>query len=232
MERDDLEWRSLQSEIPLWARWLSYHTCNVLRFVSTYYCLVFCFMDGSNPNLLYLKRLELQHGHVYSQETKLPRTNEVWSPNRYMRNFISIVIEEWTTVSKDMGALSREMPPMEPEIESWQSEKASVEREIHGSPGQRSDPKKILAIPQMPEPKDIDALKRFLGMVTYLAKFMHHLSEMTEPLRRLDDKNGEFQWFTQHSLATNTTWSRSIWRRHLFFATTMKASQSLSNVMA
>lgn len=63
---------------------------------------------------------------------------------------------------------------MEPEIESWQSEKESVEREIHGSPGQRSDPKKILAILQMPEPKDIAALKRFLGMVTYLAKFMHH----------------------------------------------------------
>ena len=67
---------------------------NVLRFVSTYYCLVFCFMDDSNPNLLYLKRLELQHGHVYSHEAKLPRTNEVWSPNRYMRNFISIVTEE------------------------------------------------------------------------------------------------------------------------------------------
>lgn len=61
---------------------------------------------------------------------------------------------------------------------------------------------------------------------------LHHLSEMTEPLRRLDDKNVEFQWFPQHSLATNTTWSRSIWRRHLFFAITMKASQSLSNVMA
>ena len=73
------------------------------------------------------------------------------------------------------------------------------------SQGQRSDPKKILAILQMLEPKDVAALKQFLGMMTYLAKFMYHLSEMTEPLRRLDDKNVEFQWFPQHSLTTNTT---------------------------
>ena len=56
----------------------------------------------------------------------------------------------------------------------------------------------------MPEPKDVTALKRFLGMVTYLAKFMPHLSDMTEPLRRLEDKNVEFQWLPQHSLTMNT----------------------------
>ena len=33
---------------------------------------------------------------------------------------------------------------------------------------------------------------------------MPHLSEMTEPLRRLEDKNMEFQWLLQHALATNT----------------------------
>ena len=66
------------------------------------------------------------------------------------------------------------------------------------------DPEKIQAILQMPEPEDVTALKRFLGMVTYLAKFMPHLSEMTEPLRRLEDKNVEFQWLEQQSLAMNT----------------------------
>ena len=60
--------------------------------------------------------------------------------------------------------------------------------------GLRPDPEKIQAILQMPEPKDVTALKRFLGMVTYLAKFMPHLSEMTGPLRRLEDKDMEFQW--------------------------------------
>ena len=33
---------------------------------------------------------------------------------------------------------------------------------------------------------------------------MPHLSEMTEPLRRLEDKNVEFQWLDQHSIAMNT----------------------------
>ena len=56
-----------------------------------------------------------------------------------------------------------------------------------------SGPEKIQAILQMPEPKDVTALKRFLGMVTYLAKVMPHLSDMTEPLRRL-----------QHSLTMDT----------------------------
>ena len=56
----------------------------------------------------------------------------------------------------------------------------------------------------MPEPEDVTALKQFLGMVTYLAKFMPHLSEMTEPLRCLEDQNVEFQWLDQHSIAMNT----------------------------
>ena len=72
------------------------------------------------------------------------------------------------------------------------------------SQGLMPDPEKIQAILQMPEPDDLTALKRFLGMVTYLAKFMPHLSQMTEPLRRLEDKNVEFQWLEQHSIAMNT----------------------------
>ena len=55
---------------------------------------------------------------------------------------------------------------------------------------------------QMPEPKDVTALTRFLGMVTYLAKCMPHLSGMTGPLRRLEDK--DLQWLPQHSLTINT----------------------------
>ena len=75
---------------------------------------------------------------------------------------------------------------------------------LRTSLGLLPDPEKIQAILQMPEPEDVTALKRFLGMVTYLAKFMPHLSEMTEPLRRLEDKNVEFQWLDQHSIAMNT----------------------------
>ena len=41
--------------------------------------------------------------------------------------------------------------------------------------GLRPDPEKIQPILQMPEPKDVTALKRFFRMVSYLAKFMLHL---------------------------------------------------------
>lgn len=68
----------------------------------------------------------------------------------------------------------------------------------------RTDAEKIQSILQMPEPKDATALKRFLRMVTYLAKFMPHISEVTEPPRCLEDKNVEFQWLPQHALTTNT----------------------------
>ena len=70
--------------------------------------------------------------------------------------------------------------------------------------GLKPDSAKIEAITAMPEPENVTALKRFLGMVNYLSKFMPHLSEMTVPLRRLEDKAAEWQWLEQHSIAFNT----------------------------
>ena len=54
--------------------------------------------------------------------------------------------------------------------------------------GLKPDPAKEEAIPAMPEPDNVTALKIFLEMVNYSSKFMPHLSEMTEPLRRLEDR--------------------------------------------
>ena len=66
--------------------------------------------------------------------------------------------------------------------------------------GLKPDPTKVEAITAMPEPHNVTALKRFLGMVNYLSKFMPHLSEMTEPLRRLEDKDAEWQWLKQEEV--------------------------------
>ena len=44
----------------------------------------------------------------------------------------------------------------------------------------------------MPTPSDKKALQRLLGMITYLANFLPNLSDVTEPLRRLLDK--DVQW--------------------------------------
>ena len=70
--------------------------------------------------------------------------------------------------------------------------------------GLKGDPTKIEALIAMPEPEDVLALKRFLGMVNYLSKFMPHVSDMSEPLRRLEDKDVEWQWLKQHSIAFHT----------------------------
>ena len=58
--------------------------------------------------------------------------------------------------------------------------------------GPKADPAKVEAILAMPPPTDVKGLKRFLGMVNYLAKFLPRLSDMTELLRRLEDK--EVEW--------------------------------------
>ena len=60
--------------------------------------------------------------------------------------------------------------------------------------GLKPDPAKVEAITAMPEPDNVTALKCFLGMVNYWSNFMPHLGEMTEPLRRLEDKDAEWQW--------------------------------------
>jgi hypothetical protein len=51
---------------------------------------------------------------------------------------------------------------------------------------------------------NVKGLKRFLGMVNYLAKCLPLLSDMTEPLRRLEDKDVEWCWLEQHQQAYDT----------------------------
>ena len=57
------------------------------------------------------------------------------------------------------------------------------------------------AILDMPQPQDKAATRRFLGTVTYLAKFCPHLSEVVRPLRDLTHIDQEFLWADQHAKA-------------------------------
>ena len=67
-----------------------------------------------------------------------------------------------------------------------------------------TDPNKVRAIRDMPTPTDVKSLKRFLGMVTYLAKFLPHLSSVCEPLRRLELKDVEWCWLSVHDDAVQS----------------------------
>ena len=57
-----------------------------------------------------------------------------------------------------------------------------------------SDPEKVQAIRDIPEPQSKADLKRFLGMMAYLSKFIPHLSDETLILRQLISKNALWQF--------------------------------------
>ena len=64
--------------------------------------------------------------------------------------------------------------------------------------GIKPDENKIEAITKMPSPRNVKALKRFLGMIGYLAKFIPNLTDETKILRDLEKKNNIFEWTSNH----------------------------------
>ena len=69
--------------------------------------------------------------------------------------------------------------------------------------GVKADPAKVKAILEMKQPSDVAGVKRILGTVNYLAKFLPHLSQVSEPLRQLTKKDHPFVW----NEATDTAFS-------------------------
>ena len=65
---------------------------------------------------------------------------------------------------------------------------------ILGHDGLKPDPKKVKAIVNMKPPTDKEELQRFLGMMTYLTKFIPNFSQVAAPLRVLLEKNTEWHW--------------------------------------
>lgn len=70
---------------------------------------------------------------------------------------------------------------------------------IISSEGLKPDPDKVLAIKNMREPKNETELHTFLGLITYVGKFVKNLSEKTHPLRELIKKDVAFVWTAEHS---------------------------------
>ena len=60
--------------------------------------------------------------------------------------------------------------------------------------GVKPDPDKVTAFKEMPAPTTPQEVRRFLGMANYLSKFLPKLSQISEPLRKLTEKEAEFQW--------------------------------------
>jgi len=64
--------------------------------------------------------------------------------------------------------------------------------------GIRPDPHKVSTIMEMPPPTCVTELKRFMGMISYLSKFLPKISTITEPLRELERKDHQWNWTKQH----------------------------------
>ncbi len=61
------------------------------------------------------------------------------------------------------------------------------------SQGVQADPDKLKAVKNMPVPMDKSAVKRFLGFVTYLSKFIPNFSKVSAPLREIQHQE-DFAW--------------------------------------
>ena len=59
------------------------------------------------------------------------------------------------------------------------------------------------AIVDMPEPNSKEELATFMGMITYLGKFVQNLSVVSAPLRELTQKGVVWTWEARHQEAFN-----------------------------
>ena len=71
------------------------------------------------------------------------------------------------------------------------------------SEGILPDPAKVEAITQMPRPRSKTEVRRLLGMINYLGKFLPQLSDVSEPLRNLIKEQNQFIWSKVHQDAFN-----------------------------
>ena len=60
---------------------------------------------------------------------------------------------------------------------------------------------KVEAIKKMPRPTDKAGVRRIIGMVTYLSKFLENLSALCEPLRQLTRQDVQWTWPAEHDNA-------------------------------
>ena len=67
--------------------------------------------------------------------------------------------------------------------------------------GMKPDPRKVEAILDMPMPTDVGGVRRLIGTVQYLGKFVKRLTDLTAPLRELTRKDSEFTWNESHTKA-------------------------------
>jgi transposase InsO family protein len=67
--------------------------------------------------------------------------------------------------------------------------------------GIRILPERVEAITSFPPPKNLKAVRRFLGMAGFYGRFIPRFSHIAEPLHALKRKNARFEWADPHQAA-------------------------------
>ena len=75
---------------------------------------------------------------------------------------------------------------------------------ILSSDGLKPDPAKMAAIREYPTPSDVSSLKRFLGMVSFLSRYIPNVSQILAPLRQLTQTHIDWFWSPQCENAFTT----------------------------
>ncbi|UYV61477.1 hypothetical protein LAZ67_1004996, partial [Cordylochernes scorpioides] len=60
--------------------------------------------------------------------------------------------------------------------------------------GLKPGPRKIKAIEEFPEPKNVHDIQRFLGLTNFFRRFVKDFARKAEPLSRLTKKGSQFEW--------------------------------------
>ena len=87
--------------------------------------------------------------------------------------------------------------------DKWEFMKDSVEFLAHkiDADGLHAMPGKVEAIVRVPEPRNIQELRSFLGLINYYGKFVSNLSTLVRPLNSLLQRNKKWKWSQECSQA-------------------------------
>ncbi|GFQ65885.1 retrovirus-related Pol polyprotein from transposon 17.6 [Trichonephila clavata] len=72
---------------------------------------------------------------------------------------------------------------------------------IISAEGVRTDPRKVAAVKEWSQPRNVHELRRFLGLCTYYRRFVKGFSLITKPLHRLTEHKRPFIWTEECEVA-------------------------------
>ena len=88
-------------------------------------------------------------------------------------------------------------------LNSRKCEFAKTQTELYGyvfsAAGMAANTKKILDIQNADPPKSVAEVRSFLGMVTYVSRFIPNMVTIAEPLRRLTKSKEPWEWGQEQS---------------------------------